>query len=68
MTKEQWKQEALEIGQHIVDVYGAEIKDVEIDGKTGNIILYANEHGEDLYCSVTPYDWCKYAKEVKVLN
>lgn len=64
MTQSDWNKEALLIGQHIVSIYGATCEGVEIDEKTGDILVYGNDHGDQFYCQITPAEWAQYHKEV----
>lgn len=67
MSEAQAKKQMLAIGQYIVDVYGGVIEDVEIL-KNGNIMIYADEHGEKFCCEFTPKEWSDYAKESGVIK
>ena len=67
MSHEDAKKQALKIGQYIVDIYGATIEDV-VFMENGNIMIYADEHGEKFCCEFTPKEWSDYAKESGVIK
>ena len=66
MTKADWKKQAMKVGQHIASTWGAVCEDVEIDKKTGDIIVLCNECGDKFTTTISVRDWGKYAKECGV--
>ena len=66
MTKADWKKQAMIVGQHIADFWGAVCEDVEIDKKTGNIIVLMNECGDKFTSTLTPSEWSAHSKDCGV--